>query len=55
MGPRNAYKDMLDNTVSPIDHVVINHQIKLEQMAYQAMFATILKETCSILHIILVI
>jgi hypothetical protein len=26
MGPRNAYKHMLDNVVSPIDHVVINHQ-----------------------------
>jgi hypothetical protein len=26
MGPINAYKDMLDNMVSPIDHVVMNHQ-----------------------------
>jgi hypothetical protein len=25
MGPINAYKDMLDNMVSPIDHVVMNH------------------------------
>jgi hypothetical protein len=27
--------------VSPNDHVVINHQIKLELMAYEAMFARI--------------
>jgi hypothetical protein len=26
MGPRNVYKDMLNNMVSPIDHVVMNHQ-----------------------------
>jgi hypothetical protein len=26
MGPINAYKDMLDNMVSLIDHVVMNHQ-----------------------------
>jgi hypothetical protein len=26
MGPRNIYKDMLNNTVSPIDHVVMNHR-----------------------------
>jgi hypothetical protein len=26
LGPRNVYKDMLDNMVSPIDHVVMNHQ-----------------------------
>jgi hypothetical protein len=25
-GPRNVYKDMLNNMVSPIDHVVMNHQ-----------------------------
>jgi hypothetical protein len=24
--PRNVYKDMLNNMVSPIDHVVMNHQ-----------------------------
>jgi hypothetical protein len=40
MGPRNAYKDMLDNLVSPITYVVMNHQNKLEQMANGAMFAT---------------
>jgi hypothetical protein len=32
LGPRNAYKDMLNNMVSP--------KIKLELMAYGAMFAT---------------
>jgi hypothetical protein len=26
LGPRNVYKDMLNNKVSPIDHVVVNHQ-----------------------------
>jgi hypothetical protein len=26
LGSRNVYKDMLNNLVSPIDHVVINHQ-----------------------------
>jgi hypothetical protein len=26
MGPRNVYKDMLNNMVSPIDHVIMNHQ-----------------------------
>jgi hypothetical protein len=26
LGPRNVYKDMLKNMVSPIDHVVMNHQ-----------------------------
>jgi hypothetical protein len=26
LGPRNAYKDMLNNMVSPNDHVVMNHQ-----------------------------
>jgi hypothetical protein len=26
MGPRNVYKDMLNNMVSPIDHVVMNHK-----------------------------
>jgi hypothetical protein len=26
MGPINAYKDMLDNMVSHIDRVVMNHQ-----------------------------
>jgi hypothetical protein len=40
MGPRNAYKDMLDNVVSPIACVSMNHQNQLEQMANGAMFAT---------------
>jgi hypothetical protein len=26
LGPRNVYKDMLNNIVSPNDHVVMNHQ-----------------------------
>jgi hypothetical protein len=26
LGPRNIHKDMLNNVVSPIDHVVMNHQ-----------------------------
>jgi hypothetical protein len=25
LGPRNVYNDMLNNMVSPIDHVVMNH------------------------------
>jgi hypothetical protein len=33
MGPRNAYKDVLDNVVSPIACVSMNHQNQLEQMA----------------------
>jgi hypothetical protein len=40
MGPRNAYKDMLDNVVSPITCVSMNKQNQLEQMANGAMFAT---------------
>jgi hypothetical protein len=40
MGPRNAYKDMLDNVVSLITCVSMNHQNQLEQMANEAMFAT---------------
>jgi hypothetical protein len=40
MRPRNAYKDMLDNVVSPIACVDMNHQNQLEQMANGAMFAT---------------
>jgi hypothetical protein len=39
MRPRNAYKDMLDNVVSPIACVSMNHQNQLEQMANEAMFA----------------
>jgi hypothetical protein len=41
MGPRNAYKDMLDNVVSLITCVSMNHQNHLEQMAKGAMFATL--------------
>jgi hypothetical protein len=41
MGPRNAYKDMLDKVVSPITCVNMNHQNQLEQMANEAMFATL--------------
>jgi hypothetical protein len=26
LGPRNVYKDMINNKVSPINHVVMNHQ-----------------------------
>jgi hypothetical protein len=37
----NAYKDMLDNVVSPITCASMNHQNQLEQMANGAMFATI--------------
>jgi hypothetical protein len=33
MGPKNAYKDMLDNVVSPITCISMNHQHQLEQMA----------------------
>jgi hypothetical protein len=33
MGPRNAYKDVLDNVVSPLTCVSMNHQNQLEQMA----------------------
>jgi hypothetical protein len=41
MRPRNAYKDMLDNVVSPITCVSMNHQNQLEQMAEMAIFATL--------------
>jgi hypothetical protein len=40
MGPRNAYKDMLDNMVSPITCVSMNHQNQLQQMTNKAMLAT---------------
>jgi hypothetical protein len=40
MRPMNAYKDMLDNVVSPITCVSMNHQNQLEQMANGTMFAT---------------
>jgi hypothetical protein len=39
MVPRNAYKDMLDNVVSLITCVSMNHQNQLEQMTNRAMFA----------------
>jgi hypothetical protein len=39
MRPRNAYKDMLDNVVSPITCVSMNHENQLEQMANEAIFA----------------
>jgi hypothetical protein len=42
MGPRNAYKYMLDNVVSPITCVSMYHQNQLEQMANGAMFATLI-------------
>jgi hypothetical protein len=42
MGPRNAYKDMLDNVISPITCVSMNHQNQLEQMAKEAMFSPFL-------------
>jgi hypothetical protein len=40
MGPRYVYKNMLDNVVSLITCVSMNHQNQLEQMANEAMFAT---------------
>jgi hypothetical protein len=40
MGPRNDYKDMLDNVVSPIICISMNHQNQLEQMTNETMFAT---------------
>jgi hypothetical protein len=40
MGPRNAYKDMLDNVVSPITCVSMNHQNQLEEMTNEVMFTT---------------
>jgi hypothetical protein len=40
MGPRNAYNDMLDNVVSSIACVSMNHQNQLEQMENGAIFAT---------------
>jgi hypothetical protein len=40
----NAYKDMLDNVVSPITCVSMNHQNQLKQMANGAMFATSRKD-----------
>jgi hypothetical protein len=51
MGPTNAYKDMLDNVVSPITCVSMNHQNQIEQMANGALFTTpelagVLQATC---------
>jgi hypothetical protein len=43
MGPRIAYKDMLDKVVSLISCVNMNHQNQLEQMTTEVMFATFLK------------
>jgi hypothetical protein len=43
MGPRNADKDILDNVVSPIACVSINHQNQLEQMANGAILDTLRK------------
>jgi hypothetical protein len=40
MGPINAYKDMLNNMVRPIDHIVMNHQNHIRTLGYKAMFAT---------------
>jgi hypothetical protein len=40
MGPRNAYKDKLDNLVSPITCVSMNHQNQLKQIANGAMIPT---------------
>jgi hypothetical protein len=40
MGPKNAYKDMLDNVVNPITCVSMNHQNQLEQTTNGVMFAT---------------
>jgi hypothetical protein len=40
LGPRNVYKDMLNNMVSPIDHVSWITKIKLKLMSYGAMFTT---------------
>jgi hypothetical protein len=47
MGPRNAYKDMLDNVVSPITCVNMNHQNQLEQKANGVMFATVSRDGCT--------
>jgi hypothetical protein len=40
MGHRCVYNDMLDNVVSHIARVSMNHQNQLEQMANEAIFAT---------------
>jgi hypothetical protein len=43
IGPRYVYKDMLDDLVSLIICVSMNHQNQLEQMANGVMFATVRK------------
>jgi hypothetical protein len=40
MGPRNAYKHMLNKVVNLIACVNMNHQNQLKQMANGDMFAT---------------
>jgi hypothetical protein len=40
MRPSNAYKDMLDNVISPITCVSMNHQNQLKQITNGAIFAT---------------
>jgi hypothetical protein len=40
MRPRNAYKDMLNKLVILLIMLSLITKIKLEQMAYEAMFAT---------------
>jgi hypothetical protein len=45
MRPINAYKDILDNVVSPITYVSMNHQNQLEQMANGSMFATLFRHS----------
>jgi hypothetical protein len=40
LGSRNVYKDILNNVVSPIDRVVMNHQNQTRKMAYKTIFAT---------------
>jgi hypothetical protein len=50
MGPRNAYKDMLDNVVSPIACVDMNHQNQLEHVANGAMFTAVGLNACFAAH-----
>jgi hypothetical protein len=61
MGPRNVYKDMLNNMVSPIDHVVMNHQNqtrtngKWGPVRYRPLFGTLFPSpplSCSALKLI---
>jgi hypothetical protein len=39
LGPRSVYKDILNNVVSPNDHIVTNHQNQTELIANGAMLA----------------